>query len=379
MDAASNKPRRSGRRRTAKFVVVQLGLGKGDDTSAKGDGSWASARKKRYETSVKGKARKKRYRTSAHGKTVFARSKKRYLATPGGKAASARAGKKYRASPLGKATQERARAKVVAIIKAEREAWKSWLASLSPARRKLVLAREKAIQEAHSRKWGGAKKLANAICAALAAKLETDARLWLRSIFARKFVGKEILCPDGVWANSAIRMKGRRGLAFHATDVSPFALELVGGERFMLRPSRKEGAFGASYVYFSLSNDPSLPVQFVEAHHGKCFVSNAIRAPALNSLYLYVFDASHAQYGDFHQVFASGGRIVTCMRFFARCRLPVNVAPGTPGVAVLRIFWKEDAPMDPHVEVVYGEVELPTFPLPQWMVELRAMYAQEQA
>ena len=105
----------------------------------------------------------------------------------------------------------------------------------------------------------------------------------------------------------------------------------------------------------------------------------ASRAPALHSLYLYVFDASHAQYGDFHQVFSSGGIITQCMRFFARCRLPVNVAPGTPGVAVLRIFWKEGDDWTPYVEVVYGQVEIPTMPLPQCIAELRAAYAEEQA
>ena len=337
--------------------MVQLGLSRNALQYSKI--SWSSQYK------VAKADRQKRYRATTLGKAAV----KRYATSATGKASS----KRYKASPLGKAAKARANAKVLAKIKEEREAWKAWLASLTPARRKLVLAREKAIKAANSRKWGGAKILANAVCAALAAKLETDARAWLYSIFARKKVGKEIICADGGWANSAIRMKMVRGLAFHATAVSPYALELVGGKPFMLRPSRKEGAFGASYVYFSLSNDPSLPVQFVEAHHGKCYVSNAIRAPALHSVYLYVFDASHAQYGDFHQLFCAGGTIKQCMRFFARCRLPVNVAPGTPGVAVLRIFWEAGAPMDPHVEVVYGQVEIPTMPLPEWMVELRAI------
>ena len=57
----------------------------------------------------------------------------------------------------------------------------------------------------------------------------------------------------------------------------------------------------------------------------------------------------------------------------------MNVAPGTPGVAVLRIFWKEGDNWTPYVEVVYGQVEIPTMPLPEWMVELRAAYAEEQA
>ena len=107
-------------------------------------------------------------------------------------------------------------------------------------------------------------------------------------------------------------------------------------------------------------------------------VARARRA-ASRSVFLYVLDQHHAQYNDFNQLFVGYGYIVHCMRFFARCRLPVNVAPGTPGVAVLRIFWKEGAPMDPHVEVVYGQVEIPTMPLPQSIAELRAMYAQEQA
>lgn len=363
MDAASNQPRRSERKRTVKYHVVDLRLTTKAVYYAKQSGT------SKFKASKA--LRDKRYQASTLGKA----SRKRYLASPLGKAKDAR----YRASPLGKAAQARAKAKVLAKMKEEREAWKAWLASLTPARRKLVLAREKAIKEAYSAKWAYAKGMANGICRDLAAKLETDARAWLYSIFARKCVGKAIICPDGDWAKSAIRMRWVRGLAFHATDVSPFALELVGGKRFMLRPSRKEGAFGPSYVYFSLSNDPSLPVQFVEAHHDKCYVSNAIREPALHSVYLYVLDARHAQYGDLNQVFCRGGRIIHCMRFFARCRRAVNVAPGTPGVAVLRIFWEAGAPTVPHVEVVYGEVEVPTFPLPQWMVDLRAMYAREQA
>ena len=360
MDAAANKPRRSTRKRTVKFHVVDLRIRsyKPSDGSAK--------------TRARHKAANKRYSKSVLGKATTAR----YRASPLGKAKDAR----YRASPLGKAAQARAKAKIVAIIKAEREAWKAWLASLTPARRKLAIAREKAMKAANSAKWAYAKGMANRICRDLAATLlEMDAPAWLYPIFARKKVSKEIICADGLWANSAIKMKTVRGLAFHATDVGPYSLELVGGKRFMLRPSRKEGSLGASYVYFSLSNDPSLPVQFVEAHHDKYYVSNAIRAPALHSVFLYVLDARHAQYGDLNQVFCRGGRIIHCMRFFARCSSAVNVAPGTPGVAVLRIFWEAGAPTVPHVEVVYGEVEVPTFPLPQWMVDLRAMYAREQA
>ena len=168
------------------------------------------------------------------------------------------------------------------------------------------------------------------------------------------------------------------GLLFHATNVAPDRLELVNGRRFMLRPSRKPTQWGnTKFVYGSLSNDPSLPISFVEVHNGKRFVSLAREQPASNALYLYILDQRHAQYEAFHQVYRRGGIITQAMRFFARCRRPVNVAPGTPGVAVLRIFWKEGAPMDPHVEVVYGQVEIPTMPLPQCIAELRAMYARE--
>ena len=51
------------------------------------------------------------------------------------------------------------------------------------------------------------------------------------------------------------------------------------------------------------------------------------------------------------------------MRFFARCRKPVDVARDTPGVTVLKIFWKEGAPDVPYVEVLYGEPLVPDFSL----------------
>ena len=232
-----------------------------------------------------------------------------------------------------------------------------------------IEAVEKAMKRAESRVWAGAKIFAVAVCAALAAKLE-NRPAWLRSIFAREKVGNEIFCEDGGCADSAIKVKACKGLIFHASDVGPYALDLVDDEPFMLRPAAKwSSRVQVPYVYGTASNDPALAMQFVEAHKvrdvRKCFMSLARDAPASNSVFLYVLDASHAQYDDFNQLFVQGGRIIHCMRFFARCRLPVNVAPGTPGVAVLRIFWEEGAPMDPHVEVVYGQVEIPTMPLPE--------------
>ena len=172
----------------------------------------------------------------------------------------------------------------------------------------------------------------------------------------------------------------------HASNVGPYALDLVSGKRFMLRPAAKwSSSVPVPYVYGTASNDPAEALQFVEAHKvrdvRKWFMSLARDAPASHSVFLYVLDQHHAQYDDFHQLFVQGGLIVHCMRFFARCRRPVNVAPGTPGVTVLRIFWKEGDARTPHVEVVsgYGEAQIPTMPLPECIAELRPMYAREQA
>jgi hypothetical protein len=326
------------------------------------------------------------------------RYRRNYAANPVNKVRIARtekkSKKKYRASDHGKAVEaaqrKRARARIAAAIKAAAEEHQRWLASLTPEERQRALdeeeaikAVEKAMKRAESRIWGGAKIFAVAVCAALAAKLE-NGPAWLRSIFARKKVGNEIICEDGGCADSAIKVKACKGLIIHASNVGPYALDLVDDEPYMLRPAAKWSArVKVPFVYGTASNDPAEALQFVEAHKvrdvRKCFVSLARDAPASHSVFLYVLDQHHAQYDDFHQLFVQGGLIVHCMRFFARCRRPVNVAPGTPGVAVLRIFWKEGAPMDPHVEVVYGQVEIPTMPLPQCIAELRAMYAREQA
>ena len=363
MDAGANTgPRRSGRDRgEPKFIVKELGL-------SKGQVYYAQNREKVLA-----------HQASPHGKAVQQRAHKRYRASDQGKAVRA-------------ASQERARARMEAAIKAAVEEHQRWLASLAPEERLRVLdeeeaikAVEKAMKKAESRVWAYAKGMANGICRDLAAALlATDAPAWLRSIFTREKVGKEIFCADGGWADSAIKVMDLEGLIFHASNVGPYALDLVDDEPYMLRPAAKWSArVKVPYVYGTASNDPAEALQFVEAHKvrdvRKCFVSLARDAPASHSVFLYVLDQHHAQYNDFNQLFVGYGYIVHCMRFFARCRLPVNVAPGTPGVAVLRIFWKEGAPMDPHVEVVYGQVEIPTMPLPQSIAELRAMYAQEQA
>ena len=365
-----------------KIIIKKLGLSKNAVEYARRSSSSlfmraASVAGRAYYATDHGKEVRRAYRESDHGKATLAASGKRYRASDHGKAMIA-------------AKRERARARIAALEKAAAEKHQRWLASLTPEERQRALdeeeaikAVEKAMKRAESRIWGGAKIFAVAVCAALAAKLE-NGPAWLRSIFAREKVGNEIFCEDGGCADNAIKVKACKGLIIHASNVGPYALDLVDNEPYMLRPAAKWSArVPVPYVYGTASNDPAEALQFVEAHKvrdvRKCFVSLARDAPASHSVFLYVLDQHHAQYDDFNQLFVGAGLIVHCMRFFARCRRPVNVAPGTPGVAVLRIFWKEGAPMDPHVEVVYGQVEVPTFPLPEWMVELRAMYAREQA
>ena len=359
--SAASQPRRSERKRTIKYHVVDLRLDRHALRYAK---NWKQV--------------------------------KQYQATPDGRATNARACKKYRATDNGKAVraacQERARARIAALEKAAAEAHQRWLASLTPVELQqhldeeaAIKAVEKAMKADNSRVWAYAKGKAKRICRDLAAALlATDAPAWLRSIFERKKVGKEIICEDGGWADSAIKVKACKGLIIHASNVGPHALDLVDDEPFMLRPAAKwSSSVPVPYVYGTASNDPALALQFVEAHKvrdvRKCFMSLARDAPASHSVFLYVLDQHHAQYDDFNQLFVGHGYIVHCMRFFARCRRPVNVAPGTPGVAVLRIFWKEGDNWTPYVEVVYGQVEIPTMPLPQCIAELRAAYAEEQA
>ena len=334
------------------------------------------------------------YYATDHGKEVKGSSVRAYQASDHGKKVI----RAYRASDHGKAVQRaceaRARARMEAAIKAAVEAHQRWLASLTPEERLRVLeeeeamkAVEKAMKADNKREWAYAKGMANGICRDLAAALlATDAPAWLRYIFAREKVGQEIFCADGGWANSAIKVMELGGLIFHASDKGPHALDLVDDKPYMLRPAAKwNSRRPVPYVYGTASNDIALALQFVEAHEvrgvRKHFVSLARGAPASHSLYVYVLDPRHDQYDDFNQLFVDGGVIKHCMRFFARCRRPVNVAPGTPGVTVLRIFWKEGDARTPHVEVVsgYGEAQIPTMPLPECIAELRAMYAREQA
>ena len=243
----------------------------------------------------------------------------------------------------------------------ERRKHKLWKESLEPWQFKLVDEAERAIKaakDAESDRWAADKIYANCICASLAKSHPA-----LAFIFGREWVGTRLICADGEWANSAMRVKDLGGLLFHATNVAPDRLEPVGGEPFMLRPSRKPHQRGrTAYVYGSLSNDPSLPISFVEGHNGKRFVSLAREEPASNAVYLYILDQRHAQYKDFHQL-KENGFVKQSIRFFARCRKPVAVARGTPGVTVLKIFWKEGAPDVPYVEVLYGEPLVPDFSL----------------
>ncbi|CAH0377326.1 unnamed protein product [Pelagomonas calceolata] len=249
----------------------------------------------------------------------------------------------------------------LAALEARRK-HKLWKESLDPLQLKLVEDAEAAIQavwDAESERWAEAKIYANGICASLA-KSNPE----LAFIFGREWVGTRLICADDEWACSAMRVKDMGGLLIHATNVAPDRLELVDGEPFMLRPSRKEHQWGnTKFVYGSLSNDASLPISFVEVHNGKRFVSLAREQPASNAVYLYILDQRHAQYEDFHQVYRRGGIITQAMRFFARCCKPVDVARDTPGVTVLKIFWKEGAPDVPYVEVLYGEPLVPDFSL----------------
>ena len=388
---ANNGPRRSRRDRgEPKFVVTELGL---DYKRVRYARQSSSSQYMRAANSAS-----RAYYATDHGKEVKGSSVRAYQASDHGKKVIAAGQKRYRASDHGKAVQRaceaRAHARMEAAIKAAVEAHQRWLASLTPEELLRVLdeeeaikAVEKAMKADNRREWAYAKGMAKGICRDLAAALlATDAPAWLRSIFEREKVGKEIFCADGGWANSAIKVMELGGLIFHASDVGPHALDLVDDEPYMLRPAAKwNSRRPVPYVYGTASNDIAEALQFVEAHEvrgvRKRFVSLARAAPASHSLYVYVLDPRHDQYDDFNQLFVDGGVIKHCMRFFARCRRPVNVAPGTPGVTVLRIFWKEGDARTPHVEVVsgYGEAQIPTMPLPECIAELRAMYAREQA
>ena len=241
MDAAANKPRRSERKRTVKFHVVDLRLGRYAVRYAKIAGKTAATRQRRYRATTENRADKK-YKVSAKGKATNARA------------------------------QAKARAKVLAKMEEEREAWKAWLASLTPVERLRVLdeeaaikAVEKAMKADNSREWAYAMGKAKRICRDLAAALrKMDGPAWLHSIFARKKVGKEIFCEDGSCANNAIKVKACKGLIIHASNVGPYALDLVGGKRFMLRPAAKwDSSVPVPYVYGTASNDPALALQFV--------------------------------------------------------------------------------------------------------------------
>ena len=281
-----------------------------------------------------------------------------YDARPEVMAARAR----YEASPARQAQRAVEAAKCHLEDLAAREKHKLWKESLEPWQFKLVDEAEraiKAVKDAESDRWAADKIYANGICASLAKSHPA-----LAFIFGREWVGTRLICADGEWAKSAMRVKDLGGLLFHATNVAPDRLELVDGEPFMLRPSRKKYQWGNTrYVYGSFSNDASLPISFVEGHNGKRFVSLAREQPASNAVYLYIFDQRHAQYEDFHQVYKRGKKMTQAMRFFARCCKPVAVARGTPGVTVLKIFWKEGAPDVPYVEVLYGEPVVPDFSL----------------
>ena len=85
MDPVANKPRRSGRRRTSKFHVVDLRLDRHALRYAK---NWKQV---------------KQYQATPDGRATNARALKKYRATDNGKAVIAAGGKRYRASDHGKA------------------------------------------------------------------------------------------------------------------------------------------------------------------------------------------------------------------------------------------------------------------------------------
>ena len=181
----------------------------------------------------------------------------------------------------------------LATLEARRE-HKRWKKSLPKKQRKVVEEAEaaiKAAKDAESDRWALGKLDANDICASLAKSNPA-----LAHIFGREWVATRLICADGEWAKSATRAQALGALLFHGTNVAPDRLEPVGGEPFMLRPSRKPHQRGrTAFVYGSLSNDPSLPISFVEVHNGKRFVSLAREQPASNAVYLYILDQRHAR------------------------------------------------------------------------------------
>ena len=117
---------------------------------------------------------------------------------------------------------------------------------------------------------------------------------------------------------------------------------------------------------------------FVEAHLDKKFLSRARAGDA--GLFLYIITPDHPSYLKFQQHRIERGRIPGGSQgFFARARVPgvpaaharardrspptqakcfkaVNVAPGTPGIAVVQFTWPEGPDGDPVAVLLYGDL-----------------------
>ena len=106
-------------------------------------------------------------------------------------------------------------------------------------------------------------------------------------------------------------------------------------------------------VWGSGSGCPHKAMAFVNAHCGKRFIEHARDDPENNALYAYIFTCEHPQYENFQQMYFHGRLPPGGLSFFAKCREPVNVARGTPGLAVLKFTWP-NGPMNPVVTDVYA-------------------------
>ena len=295
-----------------------------------------------YVASDAGKAARAQYIASDKGKAARKGQRARYFASDKGKATRAR----YVASDKGKATikkiQQAACDRKNQEYKEARAEAKRQLAQLPPGLRKIVIAREKAVKVANSRNWGGSMIFAKAVCYNLAERFPQ---------YVDIFAPQPLMNHEGEKGKNWMQVKAAGGFLTHATDVAPGKLDLVDGRRYRLEP-RDKNARGIKYyehVYFAGSNHPANALQFVEAKKGML-----ARAHYPNySVYLYVVDKTHWQYKDIGQTFSWSGVIKSCMRYFARCREPVDVSPTTRGVSVFRVYWKAGAPMVPYVDKLY--------------------------
>ena len=216
---------------------------------------------------------------------------------------------------------------------------------------KALMAVRKAMREVRSGPWRRAKIFANKVAAQLAA-ISPE----LKAIFdPPRIVNSEGKQPWQWSGGLDGGMKGLSGKLFHGSDVAPADLDPVDAQPYRLRPNDSKATAGERrdgrcypYVYASGANEPRWALQFVENHMDKKFMSKARDDPT-KSVYLYSIDSSHHQYRDFGQLHKKG--IVTiAIRYFARCRQPVDVAPTTPGASCVRIFWREGKPC---AEVLY--------------------------